>query len=41
MNKFLEPGHFIIAYNAKRLWAYFDAFEGASTEMLEWCSTAP
>lgn len=37
MNNFLEPGQFVLAYNAKRLWAYFDAFERASAEMLAWC----
>ena len=37
MNRFLEPGQFVLAYNAQRLWAYFDAFEGASAEMRAWC----
>lgn len=37
MGKFLEPGQFVLAYNAKRLWAYFDAFQGASADMLAWC----
>lgn len=37
MGKFLEPGQFVLAYNAERLWAYFDAFEGASADMLAWC----
>jgi hypothetical protein len=33
MKRFLEPGQFLLAYNARRLWAYFDAFEAASTSM--------
>lgn len=37
MTRFLEPGQFVLAYNAQRLWAYFDAFEGASADMLAWC----
>jgi hypothetical protein len=37
MERFLEPGQFLLAYNARRLWVYFDAFEGASGEMLNWC----
>lgn len=37
MINFLEPGHFLLAYNATRLWAYFNAFEGASANMLAWC----
>ena len=37
MRRFLEPGQFVLAYNAQRLWAYFDAFEGASADMLAWC----
>lgn len=41
MSRFLEPGHFMLAYNAKRLWAYFDAFESASADMLAWCDNAP
>lgn len=36
MTRFLEPGQFLLAYEAGRLWAYFDAFEGASTEMKQW-----
>jgi hypothetical protein len=36
MTRFLEPGQFVLAYNAQRLWAYFDAFEGASANMLAW-----
>ena len=30
---FIEPGQFLLAYNAKRLWNYFDAFKGASDKM--------
>lgn len=37
MNRFLEPGQFVLAYNAERLWDYFDAFGGASADMLAWC----
>lgn len=33
MNKFLEPGQFVLAYQARRLWQYFDAFLGASEDM--------
>lgn len=33
LRRFLEPGQFVLAYDAKRLWAYFDAFEGASASM--------
>ena len=33
MDRFLEPGQFLLAYNSRRLWAYFDAFEGASNDM--------
>jgi hypothetical protein len=36
MAHFLEPGQFVLAYNARRLWAYFDAFQGASADMLAW-----
>ena len=36
MNRFLQPGHFLLAYDAKRLWAYFDALEGASARMRDW-----
>jgi hypothetical protein len=38
MDRFFEPGRFLLAYKAKRLWAYFDAFEDASTQMKNWCS---
>jgi len=33
MTRFLEPGQFLLAYQAQRLWKYFDAFEGASQDM--------
>ena len=33
MRRFLEPGQFLLAYEASRLWVYFDAFESASTNM--------
>lgn len=36
MQRFLEPGQFMLAYDAERLWAYFDAFEGASNDMKAW-----
>ena len=36
MKRFLEPGQFVLAYGAQRLWAYFDAFEGASSDMKVW-----
>lgn len=36
MKRFLEPGQFVLAYGAQRLWAYFDAFEGASNDMKVW-----
>ena len=36
MNRFLEPGQFILAYNAKRLWKYFESFKGASSDMKNW-----
>ena len=38
MNKFLEPGQFLLAYNASLLWRYFGAFEGASASMKDWYS---
>lgn len=37
MDRCLEPGQFLLAYGAERLWAYFDAFDGASTAMKTWC----
>jgi hypothetical protein len=36
MTRFYEPGQFVLAYGAQRLWAYFDAFEGASNDMKAW-----
>jgi len=36
MTRFLEPGQFLLAYEATRLWRYFDAFEGASADMKGW-----
>lgn len=33
MNNFSEPGKFLLAYNAKCLWTYFDTFKDASTKM--------
>src|SRR5437016_4495974 len=33
MDRFLEPGQFLLAYKAERLWIYFDAFEGASNDI--------
>lgn len=33
MIRFLEPGQFLLAYGADRLWKYFDAFAGASQDM--------
>jgi hypothetical protein len=36
MERFLEPGQFLLAYTASRLWSYFDAFEGASSDMKGW-----
>jgi len=36
MKRFLEPGQFVLAYEARRLWKYFDAFEGASNHMKNW-----
>jgi hypothetical protein len=33
MQRFFEPGHFLLAHHARRLWAYFDAFAGVSTDM--------
>jgi hypothetical protein len=33
LKRFVEPGRFLRANCGKRLWAYFDAFEGASDDM--------
>lgn len=37
VSRFQEPGQFLLAYKARRLWSYFDAFEGASRRMHDWC----
>lgn len=36
LRRFEEPGRFLLARNARRLWSYFDAFEGASADMKAW-----
>ena len=36
MQRFLEPGQFLLAYDAQRLWGYFDGFAGASKDMKAW-----
>lgn len=36
LKRFVEPGRFLIAYEGRRLWKYFDAFQGASQEMKSW-----
>ena len=36
LERFYEPGYFLLANSARRLWAYIDAFEGASTNMKSW-----
>lgn len=36
MVNFMEPGVFLLGYSAKRLWVYFDAFQGASDKMKAW-----
>lgn len=36
MTRFYEPGQFVLAYGAQKLWTYFDAFEGASNDMKAW-----
>lgn len=36
MDRFLEPGQFLLAYNARRLWHFFDIFIDASTRMKNW-----
>ena len=40
MERFFEPGQFLLAYDARRLWVYFDAFSAASAAMRAWCDTA-
>jgi len=37
MERFLEPGQFLLAYDGERLWGYFGAFAGASSDMKAWC----
>ena len=37
LSSFLQPGHFLLAHDARRLWNYFKAFEGASDRMKAWC----
>lgn len=39
MTRFMEPGQFLLAYDARRLWMYFDSFASASKEMLAWCDS--
>jgi len=36
MTRFYEPGQFLLAYEASRLWEYFDAFKGVSDDMKAW-----
>jgi hypothetical protein len=36
LKRFVEPGQFLTAYDGKRLWAIFDGFEGASSDMKDW-----
>jgi hypothetical protein len=36
MNKFLEPGQFLLAYEGRRLWAYIDTFANVSADMKDW-----
>lgn len=36
LKRFVEPGRFLMAYGGRRLWRYFDAFEGASGDMKDW-----
>ena len=33
MKRFIEPGQFLLAYDGKRIWSYFDAFDGASVDL--------
>jgi hypothetical protein len=37
LERFEEPGRFLLANKARRLWSYFDAFAGASADMKAWC----
>ena len=36
LDRFCEPGHFLLAYDATRLWTYFEAFQNASKNMQDW-----
>lgn len=36
LSRFEEPGRFLLANNGRRLWSYFNTFEGASTDMKAW-----
>jgi hypothetical protein len=36
MDRFVQPGRFLLAYRARRLWGYLDAFTGASSDMKSW-----
>ena len=36
MTRFAEPGQFLLAYKAKHLLKYFNAFEYASSDMEAW-----
>jgi hypothetical protein len=36
MTRFLEPGQFLLAYQASRFDEYFDAFTGAASDMKGW-----
>jgi hypothetical protein len=38
LERFVEPGKFLLSDSARRLWVYFDAFAGASAAMKSWCS---
>ena len=38
MERFLEPGQFVLGYGARRLWTYFDSFSAASADMFAWCN---
>jgi len=40
MQRFQEPGRFLLANNGRRLWAYFDAFSTVSADMRAWCTAA-
>lgn len=36
LRRFEEPGRFLLAHNSRRLWSYFDSFEGFSADMKAW-----